>query len=645
MALQQHNAIGGADLHPFKGVSPTAIQIPDAADGIDIQSSLNGRIIHVDSTAPALPIVAFGEATADVAMRVYLNDADSDAMLFFEGGSTELMRIDTAANETGLRFADAFPIRFVEFTTDPPHQANIGSLYAKDVAGITELFWRDSDGAATGQVVQITNNGSVGGGGLPHSLSGDDNIIIEDSATNRAWLTADITSDQLVVGNATDTVNLIIESAGTTSPAYLQFGEASAQGIFITRTPTLSVGWGNNNIVIANSANIQASGNITMIGNASRADGIQCTGIGYSQRLAANDCNVGSNTDTGTGGSNNMFGNGHSCTGTGNQTTLIGTTLFNNGNAGCFVFGVNGGPDASQNDHVTFGTRNNRLDNYVFGAGAQNDDIGGTTTTIFRLSHKTTAANAAQTWRIDAGRSTGDSGSDIDFYLAESGQGLGSTQRTSGRAFTFAHASSQYVLTVGNGGATAANDAVLNLAGGDGVSTAVATFTMDGTTDDLTLSLPTNGQLLMTDNRQLLTRSSLNESVVDLVGEMLTSTLALMRMDLGTGAHTGLPNMLEIDYSGATSVSNASTFYGIRMTGITNGGGGDSVAILIDSGFDIGMQINSNVAFQASADLGFFGATPVGQPTVSGSRAGNAALADLLTELDTMGLINDTTTA
>lgn len=47
--------------------------------------------------------------------------------------------------------------------------------------------------------------------------------------------------------------------------------------------------------------------------------------------------------------------------------------------------------------------------------------------------------------------------------------------------------------------------------------------------------------------------------------------------------------------------------------------------------------------------IGFFGVTPVTQPTVSGTRTGTLAqlqsvVADLLNELDTMGLINDTTT-
>jgi hypothetical protein len=42
--------------------------------------------------------------------------------------------------------------------------------------------------------------------------------------------------------------------------------------------------------------------------------------------------------------------------------------------------------------------------------------------------------------------------------------------------------------------------------------------------------------------------------------------------------------------------------------------------------------------------LGFFGATPTTRPTVSGSRGGNAALADLVAKLAALGLIVDGTT-
>lgn len=49
---------------------------------------------------------------------------------------------------------------------------------------------------------------------------------------------------------------------------------------------------------------------------------------------------------------------------------------------------------------------------------------------------------------------------------------------------------------------------------------------------------------------------------------------------------------------------------------------------------------------QLSGDtkVGFFAATPTTQPTVSGSKGANAALASLLTALVALGLVIDTTT-
>jgi hypothetical protein len=53
------------------------------------------------------------------------------------------------------------------------------------------------------------------------------------------------------------------------------------------------------------------------------------------------------------------------------------------------------------------------------------------------------------------------------------------------------------------------------------------------------------------------------------------------------------------------------------------------------------MKFNSG----ATPQIGFFGTTPAGQQTVTGSRGGNAALASLLTALATLGLIIDSSTA
>ena len=58
------------------------------------------------------------------------------------------------------------------------------------------------------------------------------------------------------------------------------------------------------------------------------------------------------------------------------------------------------------------------------------------------------------------------------------------------------------------------------------------------------------------------------------------------------------------------------------------------------------MVIASGVRFRADATgLGFFGSTPIAKPAITGSRGGNAALADLLTDLASYGLITDSTSA
>lgn len=56
-------------------------------------------------------------------------------------------------------------------------------------------------------------------------------------------------------------------------------------------------------------------------------------------------------------------------------------------------------------------------------------------------------------------------------------------------------------------------------------------------------------------------------------------------------------------------------------------------------------ELTSTGLAHLGSTLGFYAATPVTKPTVSGSRGGNAALASLLTALATLGLITDGTSA
>lgn len=51
-----------------------------------------------------------------------------------------------------------------------------------------------------------------------------------------------------------------------------------------------------------------------------------------------------------------------------------------------------------------------------------------------------------------------------------------------------------------------------------------------------------------------------------------------------------------------------------------------------------------NIGASILEKIGFYGKSPILKPAITGSRAGNAALTSLLTELDNLGIINNTTT-
>lgn len=61
--------------------------------------------------------------------------------------------------------------------------------------------------------------------------------------------------------------------------------------------------------------------------------------------------------------------------------------------------------------------------------------------------------------------------------------------------------------------------------------------------------------------------------------------------------------------------------------------------------FAVGTTTGTKFGTTSTQKLGFFGATPIVRPTVSGSRATGAALTSLLTTLAALGIITDATTA
>lgn len=119
------------------------------------------------------------------------------------------------------------------------------------------------------------------------------------------------------------------------------------------------------------------------------------------------------------------------------------------------------------------------------------------------------------------------------------------------------------------------------------------------------------------------------------------------------------------------TVSGADTAPAINMTGGLALGSGDGGTCNFSGGGALGAGVGGSFAFTAgtgggangelyfvtglgaialeiadngaATTMGFFGASPVGKPNVTGSRGGNAALASLCTALANLGLITNST--
>lgn len=101
--------------------------------------------------------------------------------------------------------------------------------------------------------------------------------------------------------------------------------------------------------------------------------------------------------------------------------------------------------------------------------------------------------------------------------------------------------------------------------------------------------------------------------------------------------------------SGANRAGHVYITGGEAQASTGNGGeviiGGGPSAGGVDGGVKIVKSDTTSLNLQSNdTGLGFFAATPVAKPTVSGSRGGNPALQSLLTAMASLGLITDSTT-
>jgi len=73
----------------------------------------------------------------------------------------------------------------------------------------------------------------------------------------------------------------------------------------------------------------------------------------------------------------------------------------------------------------------------------------------------------------------------------------------------------------------------------------------------------------------------------------IAQTGAAHAVDYSAVAFTGRPHGLSVDMNGATSITNASDVYGVYLRGKALAGGGSSVGVRVDTGWDVGLDVNS----------------------------------------------------
>lgn len=134
-----------------------------------------------------------------------------------------------------------------------------------------------------------------------------------------------------------------------------------------------------------------------------------------------------------------------------------------------------------------------------------------------------------------------------------------------------------------------------------------ALLVMDTSTGAQSISLgnaTTNPDITMVGNGSISLGGDLSVVIPDTQGDNIALDIEVQDNDgggviqliaLSGEVWTGAPTALQIDYSGATSLSNAGDYLGVDLLGATNGGAGNSKAITIDAGWDAGIECSSSV--------------------------------------------------
>ena len=253
--------------------------------------------------------------------------------------------------------------------------------------------------------------------------------------------------------------------------------------------------------------------------------------------------------------------------------------------------------------------------NFTYSSSLNTLSLGPATGTATFTTRAPTTAQNPSTFVIAAQNSIRTSGTSPGGALTlRSGNGRptgagngGAVSITSGNAGTTGNGGA-INITSGNGGTTSGNGGDFNLTGGSGeFGSIVSLFAGDGT------SLP---------------------GYIRGVGGNFTGGGGGSQFQCGGGTLTDGGSVF---FLGGTGDTGGSIELRPGFGSTTNG-----FVVLNNAFSDTGVKV---AGASGAPTIGFYGATPIVKPTITGSRASGAALQDLLTKLASLGLITDSTTA
>lgn len=316
------------------------------------------------------------EAVDDLAVgRQDLESNVSNAWSLATGGQPFVEIDSTTANP---RVRMEVPIELVERSGDPAAVADSGLLYTKDVAALTELFFRDS----AGNVIRLTNSGAInvpGGAFNPENIDINDDtsgaLRVHEGANDYVRVDTTNAAEQITLGNATTNP----EFAWLGSGAWTVGGDAGSSGQVLTSNgPSAAPSWetvaggsfdpenvpiaddtsgalriyeGSNDYVRVNTSNTGAS---ILLGNAVTNPDFEFLGTGVLRRnIVSDNLVIGSPTTLPSGTKVIALVNKPSGTWTGTSQVIIGQNTANLSGSRAIAINADGMTGTMSTDSIT----------------------------------------------------------------------------------------------------------------------------------------------------------------------------------------------------------------------------------------------------------------------------------------------------